>query len=501
MTSISPEGLRRHLLIQGITWSAAFQVLDVILSFGSMLILVRIIAPGDYGRAATVVGILGFVNLFGAQLFFEHALQLPGHEEPDWNLHWTVGFYVQSALALLCFGLGALCWVAPGYRPVAPLIQIAAIGILVDWPNRLGATMLRRQLQLRRLRIVAAIGTVGRLLIMIGIAAAGGGAYAIVIGNNVASALPFAVDLLIVRAWRPKPGWWRWPSWRLYSPSARFGFQRLGSNLIAGMSGALGAAVLPVPLGYAAIGLLNRAEALYGTTLGRIEAVLMEVVYPFLPRERENLERYAVHATTFLQVMLVIAIPGALFIGQQGPTLSRVLYGTKWVAMDPLIWPSALVGLAVSVMGTTACVMMAAGQVRRCVELDGIAAAAAVPALVGAWVTQQPTTYAWALAVGQLGAAGMSLWRASPLLRRDWPGTALLPPAVVGAVTLVLGRAVPVHSVTSRPAIQLVVIAAICGLSGLVVMRACFAEPLWRVVRQLPASHRLERVLLLRGVK
>src|SRR5438128_1435338 len=98
-------GERRNLLIQGLTWSAVFQVFDVIFSFASMLILVRIIPPRDYGRVAAVVGMLGFVNLFHAHLFFEHALQLPDHDEPDWNLHWTCGCYIQLGEALFCHAL------------------------------------------------------------------------------------------------------------------------------------------------------------------------------------------------------------------------------------------------------------------------------------------------------------------------------------------------------------------------------------------------------------
>ena len=101
----SVPGEHRRLLIRGLTWSAAFQVFDVIVSFAAMLVLVRIIPPGDYGRVAAVLGVLGFVNLFNANQFYQHALQLPEHDEPDWHLHWTCGFYIQVAQSLLCHAL------------------------------------------------------------------------------------------------------------------------------------------------------------------------------------------------------------------------------------------------------------------------------------------------------------------------------------------------------------------------------------------------------------
>ena len=218
-------GERRRLLIQGLTWSAIVQVLDVIFSFASMLVLVRIIPPGDYGRVAAVLGVLGFVNLFNANLFYGHALQLPEHDEPDWNLHWKCGCYIQVAQSLFCHALAGLCWFVRSYRPIAPLLHIAAFGVLLDWPSSFGATMLRRQLDLRRLRIVAGTGMTVRLVTVIVLALAGFGAYAIVIGNNVLVTLPFALDLLLVRGWRPARGWWRWPSWAGYSLQARFGLQ------------------------------------------------------------------------------------------------------------------------------------------------------------------------------------------------------------------------------------------------------------------------------------
>ena len=74
----SVPGEHRRLLIRGLTWSAAFQVFDVIVSFAAMLVLVRIIPPGDYGRVAAVLGVLGFVNLFNANPIQAYQNAFPG---------------------------------------------------------------------------------------------------------------------------------------------------------------------------------------------------------------------------------------------------------------------------------------------------------------------------------------------------------------------------------------------------------------------------------------
>jgi len=492
-------GERRRLLIQGLTWSAIFQVFDVIFSFAAMLVLVRIIPPGEYGRVAAVVGVLGLVNLFNAHLFYQHALQLPEDEEPDWDLHWTWGFYIQLAQALFCHALAGVCWFVQSYRPIAPLLHLAAFGVLLDWPNAFGATMLRRRLDLRRLRIVAGVSMPVRLVTIVVLAVAGFGAYAIVLGNNVLTTLPYTLDLLLVRRWRPAQGWWRWPSWRDYRVPMRFGLQRAGSNLIGGTRGALEAAFLPVPLGFAAMGLLNRAQALYGATLGRLGSIVNDVVYPFLPRQSGHRERYAVQATLYLQVMLLLAVPGALFIGQQGAILSRVLYGTKWAEMDPLIWPGALIGLTIAVMAPASSILMAAGQLRTCLAIDAVACAAAAVALAAAWTSKQALPYSWALAGGQTSASIVCVWRASKLLERGWFHTAVLPPFVAALLGLLTVHIVPLHAMSPRPIVELAIASLAFGTVSLLTMRLGFAITLKRLLMNFPSSGWLRTCLLFRA--
>jgi O-antigen/teichoic acid export membrane protein len=451
----------------------------------------------DYGRAAAVGGAIGLLNLFNAHLFFEHALQLPDDREPDWQLHWTCGFYLQASLALVCHAMAGACWLSAAYRPIAPLLHVAAVGVLLDWPNHFGAVMLRRRLDMRRLRIVAGAGVVLRLIATLGLAFAGAGAYAIIIGNNVVTALPFGIELLLVRRWRPKAGWWRLPAWRLYAAERQFGVQRAASNLVSGVRSAVEAAVLPALLGFSALGLLNRAHALYATSLGRVGGVIGEVAYPFLPRVAHDRERFASHATLFVQVLLFVSIPGALFVGQQGPLLSRVLYGTKWTDMDPLIWPGALVGLALAVFAIACDVVMAAGRMRACVVLDGLAALLGVLALSVAYVTSRAVPYSWALAAGQLVAAAIALWWASRVLERRWLQRAVMPPVAAAIAGLAATRAVAGLSTGGRPVVDLAMMTAVYGTACFAVLRIGFSEALIHLLDVVPGGGRLRALVRL----
>src|SRR5438270_1928307 len=213
---------RRSQVASGITWTVFSQGLDLVLSFGSMLVLVRILAPAEYGRAAAVVGILALVNTFGCPALLSHSVQLPDGETPDWQSHWTVTIYLQSLLFLVCHLLAWICRYAPQYRPIAPLLHVEAFGVQIDGPNLIVSAMLRRELDFRRLRVLAMASTALKLGSTVAIALGGGGAMAIVIGGNVMTAFPYATHLLVVRRWRPLPGWWRLPSFDRYRASAQF---------------------------------------------------------------------------------------------------------------------------------------------------------------------------------------------------------------------------------------------------------------------------------------
>jgi lipopolysaccharide exporter len=487
-------GDRRARLIAGLSWNVLYQALEVVLGFGAMLLLVRIIPARDYGRAAIVVGILTTMRTLSAHLFFEAALQLPEGETPDWSLHWTFGFYMQAAMAILCQAVAGVCWLVPAYVPIAKLLHLAAIGVFFDVGNMLGATMLRRELDFRRLKIVAACGMVARLTATVVFGLAGGGAYAIVLGGNVIASLPFGFDLLVVRGWRPDPGWWRRFDRRRYADAIRFGLQRAAGGVVGGVRDGIESAILPGTLGFSSIGLVNRAQALYGTTVGRLGVVLADTVYPFLPREKNHPERYASQATLYLQVMLFIAMPGALFIGRHGPLLSHVLYGSKWAAADQLIWPAALIGLGLTVFGLASEILLASGALRTCLMLDVVAAVSVLPPLLAAWLTHLALPYAWTLAGVQLSMALLALAWASPLLQRGWWNVTVAPAIVAALAGLGTGWLLPTGGL--RPAIQLIIQAAVFVVAGALSLRIFFCAMLERLVSRVPVAHRLRGLFL-----
>jgi O-antigen/teichoic acid export membrane protein len=493
-SSLSPAR-DRQLVKRGLKWTVASQAFDVVASFGAMLVLVRLLGPAEYGRAAVVVGILGLLNTFSAASFLAAALQLPDDAEPDWQLHWTFAFYVQSALFVICLVVAGGCWLIEQYRPIGPLLMLASVGLLLGWPNHFGATMVRRSLDLRRLRIVAGIGTVAKLGVTIAVAAWGGGAFALVLGANVITCLPFAADLLLVRGWRPEPGWWRWPDWRAYRSSATFGGQQIASGLIGGVAVALEAALLPGTIGYAALGLITRARSLYSTTFGRLTTAMLEAVYPFLPREAADPVRYSRRAGRLVHLVLLVAVPAASFLALEGVQLSRVLYGRRWIAMDPLIVPGALSALALTIISVCCLVLTGAGQLRATLVVEAAASVFAIPPLALAWQTSSPEVYCWSLMLAETTAACFGLVQCAPLLGRAWPMRVVAPSMLASAAALGVGLAAAQTVAAVPPGVHLTCVAVVFGVSLVAALWTLFPESLAEALDWIPGGRRLQPIV------
>lgn len=488
---------RAALAVRGVVWNTLSQAFQALLQFGAMIVLVRIIPPAEYGRAGAVVGVLTVVNAFQCGQFVAHSLQLPDGEEPDWAAHFAVAVRIQILLALVGNAVAGVAWLFTGYRPIAPLLHLASIGLLVEAPNRLGYSMLLRAMDFRRLRLLQGAGSLASIAVILGLGVRGAGAWAIVVGQNVVLSLPFAIDLLLVRRWRPRPGWWR-VDLRAYRPAIRFGMQNVWTALVGGARTGVAATVLPGTLGYVALGLLGRAQGLCLATVGRVMSIVIESVYPLLPRYAAE-PGYGRYAERFAQAVLWIVTPGLLFVAVEGPLVSRVLYGDKWIAADPLLAPAAIALLGTALAMIANSILLAAGRLRACMALDGVVAACTVPTVaLTAWGGTL-ATYAWAVGLAGLAAGVVCLVVAASLFEAGWARRVALPLVVGGAAGLAAVLVVDGRIGWLPQLPRLLVLTAAFGVACLVALRGLFPSSLALILARLPGGPRVARALALDG--
>jgi O-antigen/teichoic acid export membrane protein len=270
-----------------------------------------------------------------------------------------------------------------------------------------------------------------------------------------------------------------------------------GSALLTAGRAFLESLVLPGAVGYEAFGLLNRAQVLFATTIGRVNALVLDTVYPVLPRSAHDPQQFARHSSLFVETMLLLSIPGAVFVGMEGPLLSRLLYGPKWIAADPLIWPGTIVACAVAATLIFTAVLQAQNRLRLAFTCSLVAACACLPAIGAALWGRNSQTYAWVLACGQTVAAIAAACLAQRFLRAGWwtRGVAV-PIFVAGSALGVVLLAVPWTKQASET-LRLLIESALFGIAALAIMRTCFPGSLREVILRLPLHSHLAKALRL----
>jgi O-antigen/teichoic acid export membrane protein len=479
---------QRTRLVRGLVGGVAHEAMAVVLGLGAMLVLVRLIPPAEYGRAAAALGILAFISAFRSGNVVEHGLQLGKEEEPDWSTYFALGAVAQGTLFVVAWLVSFACTAVESLAPVAPLIQIASAGLLLDWPAQLAAVKLRREMRLERLKVIATISVACNLGVSVVLAWYGFGAAALVLGGNVVAAVPLAVDLLLVQRWRPSAEWWRPGDVSRLRPSLSFGARQLTVSLMHGGRALAESLVLSATVGLGAFGLWNRAQALFQSTFGRLTGVFAESAYPLLPLERNDAVRYAHRATRYFQAVLVLTVPGAVFVGLEGPRLSRLLYGPTWVAADPLLWPATLAVACAAITAAASRVLMGAGLLRQMTAVQLLATSVGTAALVVAFASGDATSYAWAVAAAHACGAAAATWRARGLLDAGWLSTGPWPAvAVAGGGAAALHGYALIGRLDGFPGLLLsVVIYALVGASVL----SLTARPLLAELRLWPSALR-----------
>lgn len=456
-----------------------------------MLVLVRLMPPAEYGKAAAVTSVLVFLSAFNAAGMLAQTTQLPEGEHPDWTRHWQAGLRLQGLQFLAVNAVAAVCWWIPAYRALAPLLHTGSIGCLLSLPHLMAFHLLLREFDFARLRMGVVAGTVVNTLVTVGLALAGWGALAIVIGAQVAALLPLSLFLVVGRRWRPDRGWLAPLDWTAHRAPLRFWGQSVATSLMVAARGALEAAVLPGALGFASLGLLGRAQALHSNTSGRFANVLHNTVAPVLPRASNEARTFARHATLFMLVALLGGVAGAGFVGIEGPELSRVLYGERWRAADPLIWPAALAGLGLGILQVSGLVLQAVGRLRSLVALNAAQGALTAPLALLTLAGVSLADYAWLVAIAELVAGAAALRLVGRHLARGWVESTLMPPFVAvslaAAVTVMARRALA----GQPPLIVLATTTPLYAAVIVLVLRARYPEALITVLGRVRIGRRM----------
>jgi O-antigen/teichoic acid export membrane protein len=343
--AVSSSGLR----------AAAASWARFVVQFSAMVTIARLIDPGAYGAAATLlVAVTGaeVIRCGGVTWLIAHETRLtPGAASTLHRLSQVAGAAVAGVWCLV-----AALPVADGlpggrWGPLAMAVVFLAAG-----SGAVPTAVLGRNLRTGTVGMAELVAAVLSAVAGTALAGTGGGATALLL-QAVVYAVVLRAGIAVVSPWRPGR---RVPVRDLRAELAFVGNACL-TQLLEWAARSLDRVVVAVVFGHAAAGFYVQASQLVILPLEQVTGPLRRIAVPVLGRLRKDPERFRRTLRDVLTVACAVLWPAFAVLGVLGPAVIGLVFGTDWLGTVPVFRAMLPAALALVVVTVTVVLAHASG--------------------------------------------------------------------------------------------------------------------------------------------
>lgn len=335
-----PEGSLRRSVGRGAVATAIAQAVQVATQIVSVLVLSRLLAPGDFGlmaMIAPVVALLGMLQDFG---LVQATVQKAQLRRDEVNFLFWVNVAASVGLALLLVAISPL--VAAFYQEPRALVLTAAMAL----PMIIGAlgaqhmALLNRRMEFGRMAVITVVAAISTLATAI-VWALVSPSYWALFGGSLVGAVLSTVIAWIFSRWRP--GMPR----RVSEARSLLGFGAgiTGFNFANFFARNLDNVLIGRVWGEAQLGYYDRAYKLLLLPLSQIANPLSRVMIPALSRMCEEPDRYRHAFFRVVKLSLLVSLPGVAFAIGMADVLIPFMLGEQWSPSAPIFMALGFAGM------------------------------------------------------------------------------------------------------------------------------------------------------------
>ncbi|MEC5397495.1 lipopolysaccharide biosynthesis protein [Uliginosibacterium sp. H1] len=328
------------IALRGAAVTMGGQVLKIVLQFGGLIIVARLLSPTDYGLMAMVMAIVGVGEVlreFGLSSASVQAKTVTQQQRS--NLFWM---NAGIGLLLTVLVLMGAPWIARWYDTPALLgvAQAVSATFLINGLATQYRAQLNREMRFGAMAAIEVSGQAVGLALGIALALDGQGYWALVAQQLGQAAVMLA---LLVAIGRWLPGLPR----RCEGMGAFIGYggNLMLAQLIGYFSRNVDAVVIGQRFGAEALGHYNRAFQFVMSPLTQINGPAGTVALPVLSRLREDAGRYREFLLYGQSALLHALFAGLAFVCAQADLLVTGVLGAKWAPMVPFFQILAIGGM------------------------------------------------------------------------------------------------------------------------------------------------------------
>jgi PST family polysaccharide transporter len=370
-----------QVLARGVAWIGAFRWTAQVLSWAATLVVIRLLAPADYGIAGLATAFIGVAAILSELGLGTAVVALPTvSREQAGQLNMAAllagtGFAILTSLAA---PFAAGFFAEPALRLVLPVLSLSFI---LEGIRTVPVALLARRMAYRTTAMLDFARAVVTTLAVLGMAILGLGYWALILGSLAGSAI---VGLWVLARHRVPLSWPRLSdlsqpftySSHIVVGRALWQVYRTADRMIVGRL--LGT----VPLGFYTVAWT--VASLPGEKLGNVITAATSPFFSAVQGDRARLRHFFLRVTGMLAVVIYPALFGFFIVADLAVPL---VLGERWVPAIPLI--RALVAYAAlqGVATILSQILNVTGHTRTNMWSGAVAVAVLLPAFaVGALV-------------------------------------------------------------------------------------------------------------------
>jgi O-antigen/teichoic acid export membrane protein len=347
------SGIRRAL-----AFSIGERYVMLVIALASNMAIARLLTPeviGIYSVSLAIVGIAQVLRDFGVASYL---IQEKDLKEAYVRAAFGILLVLGGGIAIALFIAAPFIARLYGELSMVPTLRVCALNFLLIPFSTVSMSILRRNMQFKRLAAVNLAATAAGAIASTGLAFLGYGVISLAIGSvlvNAGTGLGAWLARSDRRLLLPAFGEWR--------RVLKFGAQSSLSGVVTSLAMDSNDLAVGKFMGFEPVAILSRAQGLMNLFHRDLMAAIRNVAYPaYAQASREGHALEPVYIASVTNVT-VVAWPFYGFLALYPHEILRIMFGPQWDAAAPLVPVFCLAGAIAAASSLAASLILATGRI------------------------------------------------------------------------------------------------------------------------------------------
>jgi len=326
--------------IHSFKWLFLARVSQKALSFGTFIVLARILEPKDFGLFAMAFVVIDGLGMFQSLGIDSALIQRKDNVERAAN----TAFFIFPVVGIMLFIILSIFAPFVSYMLKAPnltpVIRVLGFLYIIKCFSRVPSTLYVKELNFKTKTIIEMTAEIFNSTVAITLAFFKFGVWSLVYAYLAKQLITF-IGFWKFCPWRPKLEF----DIKIAKELIHFGKFVFGAGLIWFLVGNLDRAIIGRLLGMAMLGYYALAYNIANLTSTHLTGLLYQVMFPAYSKIQDDKERMKEVFLKTIKYVSLISIPFCVGVIILAPDFLRIVYGDKWLPSVGVLRVLAIAGL------------------------------------------------------------------------------------------------------------------------------------------------------------